>query len=325
MQLSSENLGALEMHAATPRYDRNALSAGIIHFGVGNFHRAHQAVYLDSLFGGGRDLDWAIVGAGVRPQDHAMRNALAGQDYLTTVVEQSPTDTTVRITESMVGFLPPGDAGATIAALVDPAVRVVSMTITEGGYFIDPASGEFSPDHPELRADAADPQKPKTVFGILVAAIRGRREAGHDPFTVMSCDNVPHNGVVARNAVSGLASLADPDLGEWIREHIAFPNAMVDRITPATTDRQRASLAYEFSIEDNWPVFCEDFVQLGASSRRWVASGAPAPWRPPSCRRTSIPNPAHVICAGDHCRSPQMTDTNSESVIAASRVANGMA
>ena len=261
MKLSNANLASLPPQVAAPGHDRAALSPGIVHFGVGNFHRAHQATYLDSLFASGRDHDWAIVGAGVLPQDGAMRSALEAQDYLTTVVEQAPAASSARVTGSMIDFLPPRDAAAILAALVDPATRIVSMTITEGGYFIDPASGEFSPDDPQLQADAANPASPGTVFGLLVEALRRRRAAGHAPFTVMSCDNVPHNGVVTRNAVAGLADLYDPELADWIRGQVAFPNAMVDRITPATSDRERQMLARDFTIEDNWPVFCEDFVQ----------------------------------------------------------------
>ena len=175
---------------------------------------------------------------------------------------------------SMIGFLPPQDAAAIIVALVDPATRIVSMTITEGGYFIDPASGEFSPDSPELQADAATPASPRTVFGLVVEALKQRRRVGLAPFTVMSCDNVPHNGVVARNAVAGLADLSDRQLADWIRGEVAFPNAMVDRITPATSDREREILARDFSIEDNWPVFCEDFVQWVLEDR--FPAGRPA-------------------------------------------------
>ena len=259
--MANGNLAAFGAHVATPGYDRAALSPGIVHFGVGNFHRAHQASYLHAFFNKGRDRDWAIVGAGVLPQDHTMRTALDAQDYLTTVVEQSPAASTVRVVGSMVGFLPPQDAESIIGTLVDPATRIVSMTITEGGYFIDPVSGLLSIDSPELLADAATPALPKTVFGLIVEALRRRRDVGQVPFTVMSCDNVPHNGVVARNVVTGLAELSDPRLSDWIRAEVAFPNSMVDRITPATTDREREILSRDFSIEDNWPVFCEDFVQ----------------------------------------------------------------
>src|SRR6201991_2385371 len=142
--------------AAIPAYDRAQLKPGIVHFGVGNFHRAHQAVYLDDLFNEGQDHDWAIVGAGMLPSDAAMRERLVAQDFLTTVVEQDNNKTAARVTGPMVDILPPGDAKAIIAKLADPSIRIVSMTITEGGYFID-ASGKFNPAHPAIAADGKNP------------------------------------------------------------------------------------------------------------------------------------------------------------------------
>ncbi|PWC33807.1 mannitol dehydrogenase family protein [Azospirillum sp. TSO35-2] len=261
LSLSTLDAIAAAGAAAVPSYARSALSAGIVHFGVGNFHRAHQAVYLDALFDTGQDLDWAIAGAGVLPSDEAMRRTLAAQDFLTTVVEQEADASTARVIGPMTEFLPPGDAVATIARLADPAIRIVSLTITEGGYFIDPATGLFNPAHPDIAADGARPQEPKTVFGLIAAGLARRKAAGIPPFTVMSCDNIPHNGVVTRNAVVGVARLGDPALADWIEAEVAFPNGMVDRITPATTDRERRLLADSFAIEDAWPVFCEGFKQ----------------------------------------------------------------
>lgn len=260
-RLAAQNLAAIAALAAVPGYERSALSAGVVHFGIGNFHRAHQAVYLDSLFNSGRDHGWAIIGAGVLPSDEKMRRVLAGQDFLTTVVEQSAGRSAARVTGAMIDFLSPDDPEAIIRTLAEPAIRIVSMTITEGGYFIDPASGVFDTGNPGIAADGAAPERPKTVFGLIVAGLKRRREAGIEPFTVMSCDNIPHNGVVARNAVAGLAELSDPEFSRWIVDYVAFPNSMVDRITPATGDREREVLAHDFGIEDSWPVFCEDFIQ----------------------------------------------------------------
>jgi mannitol 2-dehydrogenase len=260
-KLAAQNLDAISTSTATPSYDRSTLSAGIVHFGVGNFHRAHQAVYLDSLFNTGSDHGWAIVGAGVLPSDEKMRGVLAGQDFLTTVVEQSASRSAARITGAMIDFLSPDDPAAIIRTLADPAIRIVSLTITEGGYFIDPVTGEFDAGNSQITADSAAPGSPKTVFGVIVAGLKRRRQAGIEPFTVMSCDNIPHNGVVTRNAVAGLAKLSDPELSQWILDQVAFPNGMVDRITPATGDREREILTRDFGIEDNWPVFCEDFTQ----------------------------------------------------------------
>ena len=260
-KLSLATLKDIAATAGVPAYDRASLSAGIVHFGVGNFHRAHQAVYLDDLFNLGLDHDWAIVGAGVLPSDAAMRNKLAGQDFLTTVVEQDNNRSGARVTGAMIGYLAPGNAAATVARLADPAIRIVSLTITEGGYFIDPASGIFDPAHPAIAADAADPDDPKTVFGLILAGLKARRDKGIAPYTVMSCDNIPHNGKVTHAAVSGLARLSDPALADWIDAHVAFPNGMVDRITPATGPREIAIAAGDYGIDDAWPVFCEEFKQ----------------------------------------------------------------
>jgi mannitol 2-dehydrogenase len=263
VKLSSRALARLPQNIAAPRYARRDLTPGILHFGVGNFHRAHQAVYLDDLFNAGRDHDWAIVGAGVLPAEKIGREKLQEQDWLTTVVEQDSGHMAARVTAAMVDFLVPGDTAAIIDKLADPAIRIVSMTITEGGYFIDPASGEFNPAHPDIVHDAIDVANPKTVFGLIAAGLLRRQSEGIPPFTVMSCDNIPHNGGVTADAVIGLTGISSSGFADWIADNVAFPNGMVDRITPATTDRERNFLMEEFGLEDNWPVFCEPF-------RQWV-------------------------------------------------------
>ncbi|MCC6203834.1 MAG: mannitol dehydrogenase family protein [Hyphomicrobiales bacterium] len=260
-KLSAANLESLPAKVARPSYRAADLSAGILHFGVGNFHRAHQAVYLDALFNAGRDRDWAIVGAGVFEAEKRGRDLLQAQDWLTTVVEQDTGHMEARVTGAMVDFLTPGDGAAIVAKLADPAIRIVSMTITEGGYFIDAATGRFDPAHPAIVGDAGNPEAPRTVFGLILAGLRRRRAEGTPPFTVMCCDNIPHNGHVTRDTVCGLARLSDPAFADWVKENVAFPNGMVDRITPATTDRERQILAREFGVEDGWPVFCEPFMQ----------------------------------------------------------------
>ncbi|TIN21549.1 MAG: mannitol dehydrogenase family protein, partial [Mesorhizobium sp.] len=263
VKLSSSILAKLPPEVAGPKYDRAALKAGIVHFGVGNFHRSHQAVYLDDLFNAGVGHDWAIVGAGVFEGEKVGRGKLQEQDWLTTVVEQDSGHMSARVTGVMIDFLMPGDAVAIIERLADPAIRIVSLTITEGGYFIDPASGVFNPTHPDIVADAEPGAMPKTVFGIILAGLLRRRDDGIVPFTIMSCDNIPHNGHVTADGVIGLARLIDEKLATWVSENVAFPNGMVDRITPATTDRERGILSSEFGLDDNWPVFCEPF-------RQWV-------------------------------------------------------
>ena len=257
-----------------PRYDRAALTAGIVHIGLGNFHRAHMAVYLDDLFALGLGHDWAIIGAGVRPADGAMREALKAQDCLSTVIELDPAGKTCRRVGSMIDFLPvePGNASL-IAAMTRPEIRIVSLTVTEGGYFINPATGAFDPAAPEILADAANPAAPQTAFGAIVAALKARRAAGIAPFTVMCCDNLPGNGHVTQAAVGGLARLSDPELADWIGAHVAFPNGMVDRITPATGPRERA-MAAAFGVDDPVPVTCEPF-------RQWVVEDRFPMGRPP--------------------------------------------
>ncbi len=260
-KLTLTSVHDLNTGVSVPKYARSSLRAGIVHFGVGNFHRAHLAVYLDDLFNMGLEQDWAIIGAGVMPSDEVMRKKLADQDFLTTVVEQEAGSTNARVTGPMIDFIPPEDRKRLVDTMADPAIRIVSLTVTEGGYMIDPATGKFDPRHPALQRDAANPDDPVSVFGLILLGIRKRRDKGIPPFTVMSCDNVPHNGIVTRNAVAGLARLSDEKFAGWIIGTVAFPNGMVDRITPATSDRERRMAFELYGIEDNWPVFCEEFKQ----------------------------------------------------------------
>ena len=274
VKLSAAALAHMPPGVAVPKYRRADLSPGIVHFGVGNFHRAHQAVYLDDLFNAGRDRDWAIVGAGVRDPDVTVREKLKEQDWLTTVVEQEAASTNARVTGAMIDFVRPYDIAANLDMLARPQIRIVSLTVTEGGYYISPATQTFDSGHPDIVADARNVDAPKTAFGLIVAGLKRRRAAGVAPFTVMSCDNIPGNGHVTENAVAGLARLADPELGGWIRANVAFPNSMVDRITPATTDRERAFLRDKYGLEDSWPVFCEEFRQWVVEDR--FPAGRPA-------------------------------------------------
>ena len=276
--LSLASLDALPATVARPAQARAELGRGILHFGPGNFHRAHQAVYLDRLMNAGTDLDWGIVGASVMPGDAPLRDALLTQDCLNTVVSESADESEARVTGAMVDYLPIGDASAILAAMSDPAIRIVSLTVTEGGYFVSAETNRFDASHPAIAADAAHlaggGDAPKTVFGLVVRALAARRDAGRPAFTVMSCDNLPHNGAAARAAVTGLARAFDPELADWIERRSRFPNGMVDRITPATGARERARVADEFGVADTAPVFCEDYLQ-------WVleddfADGRPA-------------------------------------------------
>jgi len=258
--LSEQVLPQLSEAIAVPTYDRKSLSAGIIHIGVGNFHRAHQAYYMDRLFCAGHDLDWGIVGAGIRSYDSNMRDRLQQQDWLTTLVTLNPGQLSARVIGSMIDFLPI-DANGLVEALTDEQIRIVSLTVTEGGYFVDAETNGFDHDHEDIQADVKQPYNPQTVFGILLAALVARRAAGVAPFTVMSCDNLPENGDITRQALLGLAGLLDPTLAEWVAEHVAFPNGMVDCIAPATTEREIKLVEDEFGVVDLAPVTCESFHQ----------------------------------------------------------------
>ena len=264
VRLDAAHLEALHPDVAVPRYDRSALRVGIVHFGVGGFHRAHQAVYLDDLMNRGEALDWAICGVGVLPGDRAMAEALHGQDMLYTVMlKHADGSRDARVIGSIADYLfAPDDPEAVIARMADPGVRIVSLTITEGGYSIDPSTGVFDPSSPDIVADlAGDGTPPRSAFGLIVAALGRRRAAGIAPFTIQSCDNIQSNGDVARQAISGFARLLDPDLADWILAEVAFPNAMVDRITPVTTDADRAEVTERYGLVDAWPVVCESFTQ----------------------------------------------------------------
>jgi len=261
-KLDMTTLSSLPASIARPAFDRAKLSPGILHIGVGNFHRAHQAVYLNRLFEAGEGYDWAIVGAGLMPYDEAMRERLSEQDWLTTVVELDPDGLNAHICGSMIDFVEI-DPGILVKRLCQPDIRIVSLTITEGGYFVDPNSGGFDVSNPEILADLENPDSPKTVFGVLVSALVRRRALGLMPFTVMSCDNLPENGHIAKQAVVGYARAMSDEAADWIVANVAFPNGMVDCITPATGDRERALVEETFGLEDAAPVVCEPF-------RQWV-------------------------------------------------------
>jgi len=273
VKLSLATLDAVVNDISKPNYDRADLTPGFVHIGVGNFHRAHLGIYLHRLFEMGIDRDWAIVGAGITDADKAMRARLQGQDFLTTVVELDPKGFSATISGSMIDFAAI-DPGSVIDRLLLPATRIASLTVTEGGYYVDATDGSFNANHPDIVADAANPDAPRTVFGIIVTALKKRRDAGIAPFSVMSCDNVPNNGDVAKQAVLALAAAHADDTHDWIAANVAFPNSMVDCITPATSDRERAIVQEKFNVEDAAPVVCEPF-------RQWVledefSNGRPA-------------------------------------------------
>ncbi|MDQ6657569.1 MAG: mannitol dehydrogenase family protein [Actinomycetota bacterium] len=261
--LSQANLADIAATVAVPGYDRSAVTVGIMHVGVGGFHRAHQAMYTDAVLAQGIT-DWGICGVGVLPADASMRDALQSQDYLYTLVTKAPDGSVnARVIGSIVDYLyAPDDPAGVIEAMADPAVRIVSLTVTEGGYSLNQVTGEFDPSPAAIQADlASGSAAPTTAFGLITAALRRRRDSGIPAFTVMSCDNLQGNGQLAAKAFTSFASLIDADLGDWVAANVSFPNCMVDRITPVTTDEDKAMVAKEFGIVDAWPVVCEPFTQ----------------------------------------------------------------
>ncbi|MBO9474757.1 mannitol dehydrogenase family protein [Shimia sp. R10_1] len=271
--LSERTLTQLPDSVKVPRYDRRKITPGIIHIGLGNFHRAHQSWYLHRLMQQGLASDWGIIGAGVRPNDAEMRRRLREQDCLTTLIELDPMTSDIEVVGPMIDFLPVEPAnGALISAMSAPEIRIVSLTVTEGGYY-QTEDGAFDANHPDIAHDAAYPDQPTTAFGAMVAAYRARRAAGLAPFTGQSCDNLQNNGDVLQRTIVGLARLSDPTLAEWIAEKASFPNAMVDCIVPATGAAERAAVQ-DLGIEDAAPVTHENY-------RQWVLQDRFCAGRPP--------------------------------------------
>jgi mannitol 2-dehydrogenase len=276
ISLDAATLPSLSAAVSTPSYDRGLVRPGIVHLGVGGFHRSHQAMYLDRLMETGRALDWGICGVGVLPADRAMQEAMTAQDCLYTLVVKHPDGSCeVRVIGSMVEYLlAPDDPEAVVARMADPATRSVSLTVTEGGYNASAVTGEFDRNNPAVLQDLEPGAALRTSFGLVTEALVRRRERGLPPFTVVSCDNIPGNGELARSSFAAFAALRDAELGEWVRFQVPFPNSMVDRITPVTTDADRAELAERFGVDDRWPVLCEPWTQ-------WVLEDSFACGRPP--------------------------------------------
>lgn len=242
-----------------PDYTPEQHGVGIVHLGVGAFHRAHQAVYTDTVLGtqGG---DWRILGVSLRNPD--MRDRLAPQDYRYSVIERSAEETKLRVIGAVSSVLvAPENPGAVLDALSDPAIRIVSLTITEKGYLRDPATGSLKQDDPDIAHDLANPAAPRSMHGFVVEALHRRQAQGIAPFTLMSCDNLPENGAALRQVVVGFAELRDPALAAWIANTVPFPCTMVDRIVPAMTDDDLVTAADILGVEDAAPVSCEGFSQ----------------------------------------------------------------
>ena len=276
MKLNQANLPKLATQVSRPSYDGSQLKTGIVHIGVGGFHRSHQAHYVHQLLERNADLDWGITGVGLREADRTMNDVMQRQDGLYTLVTQSP-DGSVKseVIGSIRGYLLAVDKPeAVVDRMADADTKIVSLTITEGGYNFNATTGEFDFGNPQVQHEIAHPDEPRTVYGFLTAALRKRRAAGLPPFTVLSCDNIQHNGAVARKMLLAFAERQDADLAKYIEQEVTFPNCMVDRITPVTTPDIISYLKKEHDIEDEWPVVCEPYIQ-------WVIEDKFANGRPP--------------------------------------------
>jgi mannitol-1-phosphate/altronate dehydrogenase len=276
VELNRANLRRLPPTIRAPAYDPARVTPGIVHLGLGAFHRAHMARYTHELME--RDpaaLAWGIAGAGLMPGDARMRDSLAPQDGLYTLVERDGTTEKATVIGAITEVIFAAGSPADLLARIDaPATRIVSLTVSENGYCLNPATRLLDPAHPAIRRDLANPDAPRSAPGVLVEAMRRRRDAGRGAFTALSCDNIQDNGKVLRAAVLDLARLRDPALADWIAAEGAFPNTMVDRITPATRQEHIAHLERAYGLHDRWPVFAESFTQWVIEDR--FAAGRPA-------------------------------------------------
>lgn len=251
-----------ELKFPVPTYSREGFRHGIVHIGVGGFHRAHQAVYLDRLLSRGGHREWGLCGVGLLPQDKRMAEVMAEQECLYTLVERSAEGDRAQIVGSITEFLfAPEHPEAVLEKMASPDCRIVSLTITEGGYAVHQGTGEFDPAAGSIPWDLEHPHQPQGAYGYLAEALERRRARGLEPFTLMSCDNLQGNGDVLKKTFLAFVGLRNPELRDWIASKGAFPNSMVDRITPATKDEHRQLVRDQFGVEDGWPVVTEPFIQ----------------------------------------------------------------
>jgi mannitol-1-phosphate/altronate dehydrogenase len=272
-RLTQQSLDGYVGRLVLPSYDRSTLVPSVVHLSVGGFSRAHQLTYFDEIAQRRLSTQWGVVGIGLRSR--SMKEALAPQDHLYTVVERSPDGENARVVGVMVDYhFAPDDPARVLDVLTDARTRMVTLTITDAGYRLDPHTSAFDADDDDVRWDLRHPDRPRTVFGFLVESLRRRRRAGLPPFTVVSCDNAHRNGSVARAAVSSFAALRDPELARWIADEVSFPSSMVDRITPHTSPQEREAVARRYGLDDCWPVITEPFSQ-------WVIEDDFSNGRPP--------------------------------------------
>jgi mannitol 2-dehydrogenase len=276
ISLDRRSLADLPSTVERPRFDPSAVRAGIVHLGLGGFHRAHMARYTHELMERRPEaLEWGIVGAVLLPRDKRMVDALAPQDGLYTLVERNGEHERVRVIGSLAGVVDAGEtSGPLLDMLDDPAIRIVSLTVTENGYCLNAATKRLDVEHPLIRSDLADPDRPKSAIGVIVEMLRRRHVAGAPPPTVLSCDNIQHNGEVLRHCVLDLAALRDVNLRRWIAEAVSFPSTMVDRITPVTSQADIERLSERYGVADRWPVVSEVFSQWVIEDR--FPQGRPA-------------------------------------------------
>jgi mannitol 2-dehydrogenase len=276
IKLNRANLSKIVPPVRVPAYDPAGVSPGIVHLGLGGFHRAHMARYTHELMGRDPDaLRWGIVGAGLMPADRRMAEALIPQDALYTLVQRGGAGETAEIIGSLAQIVFAGESSAALLTAIDDSrVKIVSLTVTENGYCLNPATKRLDPAHALIANDLAAPETPRSAVGIIVEAYRCRMAAGAAAFTSMTCDNIQHNGDVLRDAVLTFARLRDAALAGWIEATASFPNTMVDRITPLTRPEQIAYLEQTYGIADAWPVFSEDFTQWVIEDR--FVAGRPA-------------------------------------------------
>ena len=262
LDLNNKNLP--KFNITKPQYDRSKLTPGIVHIGVGNFHRAHLSWYLHRLMQKNKNLDWGIIGSGVLDYDHQMQQQLKKQDFLTTLIELDPDgNKNCEIVGPMIDYVPVEKKNLSlINAMSDSRIRIVSLTVTEGGYFLDGESGELDFINPDIVNDINNPNSPTTVFGAIVNALNIRKNNGYGPITCLSCDNLIKNGDKLKQAVIGIAKNINKDLSDWILENCTFPNSMVDCIVPSTGERE-LELVKKIGINDSVPVVHENF-------RQWV-------------------------------------------------------
>jgi len=308
MYLSRATLAALPATIARPRFDPAKVSRGIVHLGFGGFHRAHVARYTHDLMERRVDAaEWGIVGVGLLPADVRVRDALASQDALYTLVERQDGDEAATVIGSVCEVIFAGESSqAALDAIDDPAIRIVSLTVTENGYCGNAATRTLDRDHPSIVHDLVHPDQPRSAVGILVEAFRRRMAARAPAFTALTCDNIQHNGVVLRAAVLALAGWRDQALAEWIAANASFPSTMVDRITPVTTPPQVEDFTARFDLVDRWPIFCERFRQwviedhFVAGRPAWEEVGAQfvADVAPYEFMKLRLLNASHLAIAG---------------------------